>query len=102
MKSLLSRAALLIVVVALAAGGSAGSKKPKNLTPLPAGRTGGPAPGGDVPLDNSNTTSGAGRLPGNDAGVGATDLNNQATGAGGGGLNDSLDARNKMEDREIF
>ncbi|HAB19611.1 MAG TPA: hypothetical protein DCE44_24660, partial [Verrucomicrobiales bacterium] len=62
MKSPLTRLSILIVAAALVAAPTGCSKKPKNLTPLPAGRSGS-APTGDVPLDGSGTTPG-GRLPG--------------------------------------
>ncbi|HRI15810.1 MAG TPA: peptidoglycan-associated lipoprotein Pal, partial [Verrucomicrobiota bacterium] len=50
-----------------------------------------------------------GRLPGSENGVGATDLSNPNSrggfgpnGAGGAGLNESLDARNKLEDYDLL
>lgn len=103
MKSFLSRAALFLVAVSLVGGSVGCSKKPKNLTPLPAGQTGAAAPTDSVPLDGTGGTSpGAGRLPGSDTGVGGTDLSNTGAGLGNEGLNPNLDARNKLENREIF
>lgn len=102
MKSFLSRAALFLVAVSLVGGSVGCSKKPKNLTPLPAGQSGAPAPTDSVPFDGTGGTSpGAGRFPGSENGVGGTDLNNGG-GLGNQGLNPNLDARNKLENREIF
>ncbi len=103
MKSFLSRAALFFVAVSLVGGSVGCSKKPKNLTPLPAGQTGATAPTDSVPLDGTGGTSpGAGRLPGSENGVGGTDLNNLGGGLGNDGLNPNLDSRNSLENREIF
>lgn len=102
MKSFLSRAALFLVAVSLVGGSVGCSKKPKNLTPLPAGQSGAPAPTDSVPFDGTGGTSpGAGRLPGSENGVGGTDLNNTGSGLGSD-LNPNLDSRNKLENREIF
>ena len=104
MKSFLSRTALLVVTAALMAGAVGCSKKPKNLTPLPAGQSSTAAPTGAVPLGGGGgTTPGAGRLGGTGNGVGATDLNAGNDGFGqNAGLNEGLDARNQLENREMF
>src|SRR5262245_49756875 len=100
MKSFLTRASMLLVVAALVAGPAGCSKKPKNLTPLPAGQTRSGAPTGDVPL-GTGTTPGGNRLTGSDSGVGATDLTNPNAGFGSG-LNEGLDPRNKLEDYDLL
>lgn len=57
-----------------------------------------------MPLGSgSGTTPGAGRIGGTGSGVGSTDLNTGNEGFGQNtGLDESLDARNKAENREIF
>lgn len=103
MKFLLSRAGLFLVVVGLVVGSTGCSKKPKNLTPLPAGGASTTAPTGEVPLDGG--VGRAGSLPTTNGGVGS---NNLASGFGTegfgneSGLNPDLDPRNKYEDREFF
>jgi peptidoglycan-associated lipoprotein len=70
MKSLLTRAGLFLVTAALLVGAPGCSKKPKNLTPLPTGRSAVPPPTGGVPVDSG---SGTGRLGGG-SGVNPTDF----------------------------
>ncbi len=103
MKSLLSRASLFLVVVGLVVGSAGCSKKPKNLTPLPAGGTSTTPPTGDVPLDGGLGRGGS--LPSTDGNVGSSNLPPGFGNEGFGNdphLNPDLDPRNKLEDREFF
>lgn len=70
MNPLLTRVGLVVLSALIAAGAVGCSKEPKNLTPLPAGRSGGAAPTGSIPVDPG---AGTGRLgPGGT--VSSTDL----------------------------
>ncbi|MBL9175325.1 MAG: peptidoglycan-associated lipoprotein Pal [Verrucomicrobiales bacterium] len=77
------------------------SKKPKNLTPLPTGRSAAPAPTDTVPIDR--TTSGTGRLGAGGSGVTPTDFG----GAKGGDASfdptlSNLNPADKKQDRTRF
>lgn len=94
MKFSLSRI-LLLVTAAYLLGGAAGcSRKPKGLTPLPAGQSGSSGPVGEIPLTPGNGV-GTGTLggPGNGTGTDTT---------GTTGLPSDLDPRNFVQDREKF
>lgn len=103
MKSLLTRVGLLVVTAALLAGAVGCSKKPKNITPLPEGRSKGTAPTGEVPV---NPGSGTGRLGAGNA-VAPTDLPGSRDGAFDGtptlgNLSDSVNLADKLQDRTRF
>jgi len=70
MKSLLTRVGLFVMVAVLLGGSAGCSKKPKNPTPLPTGRSGGAAPTQAIPMDPG---SGTGRF-GADNAVTPTDI----------------------------
>lgn len=71
MKSLPTHAGLLLVLAALLAGAPGCSKKPKNLTPLPTGRSSTSPPTGSVPVDPG---AGTGRLGSGSGTVNPTDV----------------------------
>ncbi len=103
MKSFMSRVALIIMATALVAGAVGCSKKPKNLTPLPAGQSKSTAPTGDVPIGGGGTVPGAGRLPSTSPGLGSNDLGSgNNTNPNPTSLNENLDARNNVENRDVF
>lgn len=75
MKSLLSRVAHVVVAVTLIAGIAGCSRKPKSLTPLPAGQSKSSAPTGDVPVGIGGGVTPGVRLPGGlDPSGGSKDL----------------------------
>ena len=101
MKSLLTRVGPFAVAAALMLGAAGCSKKPKNLTPLPSGRSAATAPSQPVPVDPG---SGTGRI-GSGTGVSPTDLsggdNSGATFNGDPTLS-TLNPADKLQDRTKF
>lgn len=102
MKSLLTHAGLFLVSAALLLGAPGCSRKPKNLTPLPTGRSSAPPPTTGVPVDPG---SGTGRLGSGSGAVNPTDFGNgkgatDPTFTGDPSLHD-VDL-NQNQDRSIF
>ncbi len=94
MKFSLSRVLLLVTAACLLGGAAGCSRKPKGLTPLPAGQSGSAGPVGEIPL-----------TPGNGVGTGTLGGPGNGTGTdtpGSTGLPNDLDARNFVQDREKF
>jgi len=54
MKFFLSRVLLLVTAACLLGGAAGCSRKPKGLTPLPAGQSGSTGPVGEIPLNPGN------------------------------------------------
>ena len=100
MKSLLTRAGLFVITAVLLSGAVGCSKKPKNLTPLPTGRSAAPAPTDSVPIDR--TGSGTGRLGTGGPGVTPTDLGGDKTGASFDPTLSNLNPADKKQDRTRF
>lgn len=103
MKSLLTRVGLFVMVAALLGGAAGCSKKPKNTTPLPTGRSGAAAPTQPIPVDAG---SGTGRLGGNNA-VTPTDIGGNRNNTGYDGsptLTElgNLNPADKQQDRTKF
>lgn len=101
MKSLLTRAGLFVITAVLLSGAVGCSKKPKNLTPLPTGRSAAPAPPDQVPLDRPS--KGTGVIGGPNSGVSPTDI----SGTKPGDTNfdptlSSLNPADKKQDRTRF
>ena len=94
MKFFLSRVLLLVTAASLLGGAAGCSRKPKGLTPLPAGQSGSTGPVGEIPLNPGNGIGG-GRLDGGGNGLG-TDTTNPI------GLNPNLDPSKMVQDREKF
>lgn len=94
MKFFLSRVLLLVTAASLLGGAAGCSRKPKGLTPLPAGQSGSTGPVGEIPLNPGNGIGG-GRLDGGGNGPG-TDTTNPI------GLNPNLDPSKMVQDREKF
>ncbi|MBM3901630.1 MAG: peptidoglycan-associated lipoprotein Pal [Verrucomicrobia bacterium] len=94
MKFSLSRVLLLVTAACLLGGAAGCSRKPKGLTPLPAGQSGSAGPVGEIPL-----------TPGNGVGTGTLGGPGNGTGTdtpGTTGLPNDLDPRNFVQDREKF
>lgn len=104
MKSLLTRVGLFTVAAALLVGAAGCSKKPKNLTPLPSGRSASGAPTQSIPVDPG---SGTGRL-GAGSGVAPTDISGgknggaESTFTGDPSLSKTLNLEDKIQDRTKF
>jgi peptidoglycan-associated lipoprotein len=95
MKFSLSRVLLLVTAACLLGGAAGCSRKPKGLTPLPAGQSGSTGPVGEIPLNPGNGIGG-GRLDGNGTGSTGTDT------TGSTDLNPNLDPSKMVQDREKF
>lgn len=95
MKFPLSRVLLLVTAACLLGGAAGCSRKPKGLTPLPAGQSGSAGPVGEIPLTPGNGV-GTGTFGGSGTGGTGTDT------SGSTGLNEGLDPRNFVQDREKF
>ena len=94
MKFFLSRVVLLVTAACLLGGAAGCSRKPKGLTPLPAGQSGSTGPVGEIPLNPGNGIGG-GKIDGGSNGLG-TDTTNPI------GLNPNLDPSKMVQDREKF
>ena len=94
MKFSLSRLLLLVTAACLLGGAAGCSRKPKGLTPLPAGQSGSTGPVGEIPLNPGNGIGGGKLDPGSN-GLG-TDTTNPI------GLNPNLDPSKMVQDREKF
>ena len=94
MKFFLSRVVLLVTAACLLGGAAGCSRKPKGLTPLPAGQSGSTGPVGEIPLNPGNGIGG-GKIDGGGNGLG-TDTTNPI------GLNPNLDPSKMVQDREKF
>jgi len=95
MKFFLSRVLLLVTAACLLGGAAGCSRKPKGLTPLPAGQSGSTGPVGEIPLNPGNGIGG-GKLDGIGTGSTGTDT------TGSTGLNPELDPTKMVQDREKF
>jgi peptidoglycan-associated lipoprotein len=95
MKFSLSRVLLLVTAACLLGGAAGCSRKPKGLTPLPAGQSGSTGPVGEIPLSPGNGIGG-GRLDGSGTGSTGTDT------TGSTGLPTDLDPSKMVQDREKF
>lgn len=94
MKFLLSRVLLLVIAACLLGGAAGCSRKPKGLTPLPAGQSGSTGPVGEIPLNPGNAINGGG-------------LDGPGTGSGSDttrptDLDPNLDPSKMVQDREKF
>lgn len=101
MKSLLTRVGLFVVTAALLAGAAGCSKKPKNITPLPEGRSSkGSAPTGEVPVNPGSRMGGTGTVAPTDL-PGSTDraFNGDPTISN---ISDAVNLAEKIQDRTRF
>lgn len=94
MKFSLSRVLLLVTAACLLSGAAGCSRKPKGLTPLPAGQSGSTGPVGEIPLNPGNGIGG-GRLDGSGTGSGSETTSPTD-------LNPNLDPSKMVQDREKF